>query len=86
MAEGVLGGEQPNAADLQIGSALRLLLSFADTRPLIDGRPCAVLAEHGFKPLAGGVPAGVLPAAWIPARGYIRAWQAASPRERSVTG
>ena len=67
--EGVLGGEQPNAADLQIGSSLRLLLSFGDTRPLIEGRPCAVLPERGFKPLSGSVPAGVLPAAWIPARG-----------------
>ena len=69
VAEGVLGGEQPNAADLQIGSSLRLLLSFGDTRPLIEGRPCAVLAERGFQPLAGSVPAGVLPAAWIPVRG-----------------
>jgi glutathione S-transferase len=67
--EGVLGGEQPNAADLQIGSSLRLLLSFGDTRPLVEGRPSAVLAGLGFKPFPGSVPAGVLPASWIPARG-----------------
>jgi glutathione S-transferase len=67
--EGVLGGEQLNAADLQIGSSLRLLLSFGDTRPLVEGRPCAVLAERGFKPFKGSVPSGVLPAVWIPARG-----------------
>jgi glutathione S-transferase len=67
--EGLLGGEQPNAADLQIGSSLRLLMSFGDTRGLVEGRPCAVLAERGFKPSGGSVPQGVLPAAWIPARG-----------------
>jgi glutathione S-transferase len=67
--EGVLGGEQPNAADLQIGSSLRLLMSFGDTRGLVEGRRCAVLAERGFKPPGGSVPQGVLPAAWIPARG-----------------
>ena len=32
IAEGLLGGEQPNAADLQIGSTIRLLLSIADLR------------------------------------------------------
>ena len=67
--EGVLGGERPNAADLQIGSSLRLLMSFGDTRGLVEGRACAVLAERGFKPPSGSVPQGVLPAAWIPARG-----------------
>ena len=40
IADGVLGGEQPNAADLQIGSSIRLLLTIADVRPLLDERPC----------------------------------------------
>ena len=39
IAEGLLGGEQPNAADLQIGSTIRLLMSIGDVRPLIDGAP-----------------------------------------------
>ena len=62
--QGVLGGEQPNAADLQIGSSLRLLMSIGDVRPLIEGRPAAALARC-FPPLTGEVPAGVLPPEWI---------------------
>ena len=66
IADGLLGGEQPNAADLQIGSTIRLLETIADVRPLIDGRPAATLTRY-FPPIAGEVPAGTLPAAWIPA-------------------
>jgi glutathione S-transferase len=65
IAEGLLGGEQPNAADLQIGSTIRLLLTIADVRAMIDGRPCAELARY-FPASVGEVPAGVLPAEWIP--------------------
>jgi glutathione S-transferase len=64
--EGVLGGERPNAADLQIGSTIRLMGSFADLRPLIDGRPAARLVDY-FPPIVGEIPAGTLPAEWIPA-------------------
>ena len=64
IADGLLGGEQPNAADLQIGSTIRLLLTIADVRPLIEGRPAALLTRY-FPPSAGEVPAGVLPAEWI---------------------
>jgi glutathione S-transferase len=63
---GVLGGESPNAADLQIGSSVRLMLAFGDLRPLIDERPCRALAGH-FTPLAADVPAGILDPAWLPA-------------------
>ena len=64
--EGVLGGEQPNAADLQIGSTIRLLLSIADVRPLIADHPAAGLAKW-FPPMVGEIEAGVLPAEWLPA-------------------
>jgi glutathione S-transferase len=64
IAEGVLGGELPNAADLQIGSTIRLLATIVDVRPLIEGRPCAELARY-FPPSIGEVPAGVLPSEWI---------------------
>jgi glutathione S-transferase len=66
VAEGLLGGERPNAADLQIGSTVRLLMSIADLRPLIDPRPSARLALY-FPPLSGEIPAGVLPSEWMPA-------------------
>ncbi|HYM45290.1 MAG TPA: glutathione S-transferase N-terminal domain-containing protein [Solirubrobacteraceae bacterium] len=63
---GIIGGEQPNAADLQIGSTIRLLLSIGDMRPLIEGRPAARLTKW-FPPMVGEVPAGTLPAEWLPA-------------------
>lgn len=66
IAEGLIGGERPNAADLQIGSTIRLLMSIGDMRPLIEGRPAARLANY-FPPLVGEIEAGVLPAAWFPA-------------------
>jgi glutathione S-transferase len=65
IAEGLLGGEQPNAADLQIGSTIRLLMSIGDVRPLIEERPSAGLTRY-FPPMSGEIPAGVLPAEWLP--------------------
>ena len=56
----------PNAADLQIGSTIRLLLTIGDVRPLIDARPAAQLARY-FPPMVGEVEAGALPATVIPA-------------------
>ncbi len=67
IAEGLLGGEEPNAADLQIGSTIRLLGTLADVRPLIDGHPSAALTRY-FPPMVGEIPAGTLPADWLPAR------------------
>jgi glutathione S-transferase len=64
ISEGLIGGPAANAADLQIGSSIRLLASIGDVRPLLDGRPATGLLAY-FPPLAGEVPAGVLPAAWL---------------------
>jgi len=64
IADGLLGGELPNAADLQIGSSVRLLMSIGDVRPLIAQRPAAELTRY-FPPMAGEIPAGVLPADWL---------------------
>ncbi|HUA75198.1 MAG TPA: glutathione S-transferase N-terminal domain-containing protein [Solirubrobacteraceae bacterium] len=65
IADGLLGAEQPNAADLQIGSTVQLLLTIHDLRPAIESRPAAALARY-FSPSVGEVPAGVLPAEWVP--------------------
>ena len=63
IADGRIGdAEQPNAADLQLGSTLRLMLTLADARPLIEGRPCAELARRLFPDADGELPAGALPA------------------------
>jgi glutathione S-transferase len=66
IADGLLGGEQPNAADLQIGSTIRLLLSIGDLRALIEGRQAEQL-ERYFPPMVGNIDPGVLPAEWLPA-------------------
>jgi glutathione S-transferase len=64
--ERLLGGEQPNAADLQIGSTLRLLQTVGDVRPLLAGHRATELVRY-FPPLVGEIPAGTLPAEWVPA-------------------
>lgn len=66
IAEGLLGGEQANAADLQIGSTIRLLNTIADVRPLLEGHAAMGLTRY-FPPVAGEIPAGTLPAEWFPA-------------------
>jgi glutathione S-transferase len=66
IADGVLGGAEPNAADLQIGSSVALLLTYGDLRPILDGRPAAELARRRFPDQPGDVPAGALPASWLP--------------------
>jgi glutathione S-transferase len=61
-------GDTPNAADLQIGSGVRLLLTIDDLKPRVDGRPCAEVAMRWFPRYPGHVPAGTLPRAWLDAR------------------
>lgn len=66
IADGVLGGEEPNAADLQIGATLAVLRVVGDIRPLIDARPAAQLAVRFFDERPGAIPAGAFPAGWVP--------------------
>jgi glutathione S-transferase len=65
IAEGILGGAQPNAADLQIGSTVRLLETIGDVFGMIEDRPAQRLARY-FPPMAGEIQIGTLPAEWIP--------------------
>lgn len=67
--EGVIGGDTPTAADLQIGATLRVLLTVGDLRPLIEGRPAERIARRWFPDYTGEVPAGALPPDWVPAAG-----------------
>jgi glutathione S-transferase len=66
-ADGVIGADQPNAADLQIGATLRVLLNVGDVRPLIERRPAGEIGRRWFPDYAGDVPAGAFPAGWVPA-------------------
>ena len=62
--EGVLGGEPPNAADLQIAPSVRLAMSLDDLRPAIEGRPAARLATKIVPHFPGRTPS-VLPPEWL---------------------
>jgi glutathione S-transferase len=64
IAEGVVGGPEPNAADYQLGPSLRLLMSFDDLRPFIEGRPCGELANRLVPDFPGRTPP-VAPAEWL---------------------
>lgn len=63
--EGTLGGETPNGAELQIGSSIALLNTFADLRPLLGGRPCHETAMRQFSDFPGHMPEGTLPRGWF---------------------
>jgi glutathione S-transferase len=64
IADGVIGGPQPNAADYQIAPSLRLLMSFDDLRPFIEARPCGELARRIVPDFPGRTPP-VFPAEWL---------------------
>lgn len=46
IADGIIGGAEPNAADFQIGPTLRAMLEFEDFAPLVAGRPLEPLARR----------------------------------------
>lgn len=65
LAAGTIGGEQANAADLQIATSLRLLLAFPELRRRIEGRPADDLARR-YLPEYPDFPAAI-PLEWLPA-------------------
>jgi glutathione S-transferase len=65
IAEGVIGGEQPNAADLQIATSVRALLNIGDLDPVTRGRPAADLAMRYLPEFGTDFPAALLPAEWL---------------------
>jgi glutathione S-transferase len=65
IADRVLGTGELNAADFQIAATVRVMLSFGDLRPVIEGRPAADLALAVVPYWPDEVPA-FLPAEWLP--------------------
>jgi glutathione S-transferase len=63
--EGVIGGDQPNAADFQICSSLALWMSMDDLRPFIEDRPAGKLTRRLFPDFTGKIRGGSLPSAWF---------------------
>jgi glutathione S-transferase len=66
IAEGVLGADPPNRADLQIAPSLALLMTMQDLRAVIAPRPAGQLADRLFT-VSGSIPAGALPPELVPA-------------------
>jgi glutathione S-transferase len=67
IADGVIGGDEPNAADLQIATSVRALLTVKDLAPATQGRPAADLAMRYLPELGNDFPAGMLPADYLTA-------------------
>jgi glutathione S-transferase len=65
-ADGVIGGERPNAADLQIGATIRVLLTVGDLQPLLGASAGERIARELFPNYPGTIPPGAFPAGWVP--------------------
>jgi glutathione S-transferase len=65
--DGTLDGEQPNAADLQIASTIRVLMPLGDLGALLHGSAAERIALRFFPSYPGSVPQGAFPAGWVPA-------------------
>ena len=66
ISTGVIGGDEPNAADFQIATSVRALLTVRDLGPMTDGRPAAEHAMRFLPDFPPDVPVGMLPAEWLP--------------------
>jgi glutathione S-transferase len=64
ISDGVIGNEQPNAADFQIAASLRLAMTVEDLRPEIESRPAGKLALRHVPDYDGHLPPG-LPNEWL---------------------
>jgi glutathione S-transferase len=64
IAEGVLGSESPNAADFQLATCMRLLMTLDDLREAIAARPAGDLATRVVPEYPGRM-APVFPAPWL---------------------
>ncbi len=62
IAEGVIGGEAENAADFQIATSVRALLTVRDLDRVTRGRPAADHAMRLVPEFGNDFPAGLLPA------------------------
>ena len=67
-SEGLLGGEEPTAADFQIGATTRILLTIGDLEPLFEGTAVREVALRHFPDYPGQIPAGAYPAGWVKPR------------------
>ena len=67
-SEGLIGGPEPTAADLQIGATTRILLTIGDLEPVFEGTTIREVALRLFPDYPGRIPAGAYPAGWVTPR------------------
>jgi glutathione S-transferase len=65
IADGVIGGAEPNAADFQLATSVRSIYNIEDLRPAMEGRPCTELAMRLIPEFGTDFPAGLLPEEWL---------------------
>lgn len=65
LGEGTIGGEQRNAADFQIGTSVRLMMTFGDLAPTLEGRAAGRFAAKLMPDYPTGIPAGFVPQEWL---------------------
>jgi glutathione S-transferase len=65
IADGVIGGDEPNAADFQIATSVRALVSVGDLDRVTKDRPAADLAMRYLPDFGTDFPAGLLPAEYL---------------------
>ncbi|MBK5111003.1 MAG: glutathione S-transferase [Thermoleophilia bacterium] len=63
--DGLIDGDSPTAADLQIASTIRVLLTIGDLEELFAGTAAERIARRFFPEYPGHVPAGAFPAGWV---------------------
>ena len=66
IAAGDLGADPATAADYQLAGSIRMLLTLEDLATLFADRPITQLARRRVPTFPGQVPAGVIPATWLP--------------------
>lgn len=84
IAAGVVGAEQPNAADFQIAPTLSLLMTVDELRPAIEARPSGPVARS-LVPEYPGRSAGALPQQWLAEAGPNHPQAASEPWTRGGT-
>ncbi len=62
--QGLVDGEEPTAADLQIAATIRVLLTVGDLHAALEGTTAERIARRHFPDYDGLVPAGAFPANW----------------------
>jgi glutathione S-transferase len=64
IANGTIGGAEPNAADFQIGTTIRVFVAYEDLHERVAARPCGELAMRVLPDYPDPIPA-FLPRDWL---------------------